>query len=196
LAAHGGRASGIDARTVSYGKPLVFTRSFSPPAFEGKEARFSLPEGCSLLVVDTFAGKKDGTSAMVEKFARGFGITAKPHEVGEGKRKEVREEYDGLWKKIVLGLKPDGKTLGGLMNENHALLRERGVSSGGIEKAVSSALAAGALGAKLTGGGGEGGAVIVLCRKKEIARIGREIAEETSFECRKAALADRGAGVD
>ena len=168
LVAHGGRASGIDAKTVSYGKPLVFQRSFAPPEYGSKPAGFSLPAGTSLLLIDTNVGKKDGTLEMIRKFAGAFGITAPPQDLPEEKRLEVREEYSPLWKKIGKALKgATARELGGLMNENHAILRGRRMSSPGIENAVSAALSAGAYGAKLTGGGGEGGAVLALLDRKK-----------------------------
>ena len=122
--AHGGRASGIDAKTVSYGEPLVFQRSFAPPKFDSRPAGFSLPSGTALLLIDTNAGKKDGTLQMIRKFAGSFGITAPPQDLPEEKRHEVREEYSPLWEKIEKAL--TGATahgLGSLMGESHALLK-------------------------------------------------------------------------
>ncbi|HUI26115.1 MAG TPA: hypothetical protein VL403_08535, partial [Candidatus Kryptonia bacterium] len=52
--------------------------------------------------------------------------------------------------------------LGMLMNTNHGLLYGLGVSSDELESMVTLARFHGALGAKLTGGGG-GGAIICLC---------------------------------
>ncbi len=52
--------------------------------------------------------------------------------------------------------------LGDLMNMNHGLLSGLGLSSAAIDEAVHRLRAAGALGAKLTGSGGDGGAVIGL----------------------------------
>ncbi len=197
LVAHGGRASGIDARTVSYGKPIVFRRSFAPPAFEGKPAGFSLPAGTALLLIDTNEGKKDSTGRMVGIFAGQFGISGTPQEAGEEKRAEVQEEYAPLWKRVLFAMRgSDAKTLGQLMDGNHTLLKKRNVSSAGIEKAVSAAHSAGAYGAKLTGGGGEGGAVLVLCEKKNIARVASEITSATGFACHAISLASRGASAD
>jgi mevalonate kinase len=51
--------------------------------------------------------------------------------------------------------------LGALMDANHAVLRRLGVSTDELDHLVTIARAAGAWGAKLTGGGG-GGAVICL----------------------------------
>lgn len=197
LVAHGGRASGIDAKTVSFGKPLVFERKFAPPRFDSEDSPFRLPSGCSLLLIDTFNGKKDGTGKMLEIFAGQFGIAGAPPDASEAQRQGIREEFAPLWQKIGEALRSaDAKALGGLMSENHALLRKRKMSSAGIEKAVSCALAAGAYGAKLTGGGGEGGAVLALCGKKKAKGIGAAIADAGGFSCHQIGLAKKGACVD
>jgi len=197
LVAHGGRASGIDARTVSCGCPLVFQRSFSPPKFDAKKIGFSLPKGTALLLVDTFKGKKDGTLKMLEIFAAQSGIRGTPAEASEEKRMAIRGEYASLWREISAVLRnSDAKMLGSLMSKNHALLKKRKMASAGIEKAVSSALSAGAYGAKLTGGGGEGGAVLALCGKKDERKIATAITDSTSFACHEISLATRGARAD
>lgn len=194
LVAHGGRASGIDAKTVSYGKPLVFRRSFSPLAFNSKPAGFSLPNGTALLLIDTNVGKKDGTLKMLRIFASQSAIKGTPAEAGEGKREEVRQEFAPLWEKIAKAMKgSSAKGLGALMGENHALLKKRNMSSAGIEKAVSSAIALGAHGAKLTGAGGEGGAVLALCDAGKCAAIAKGIASLTGFSCHPLSLAKKGA---
>lgn len=194
MAAHGGRASGIDAKTVSYGKPLVFQRSFSPQKYDAAPAKFSLPEGTAFLLIDTNAGKREGTGRMLEIFASQFGISGTPQDAGEEKRVEVREEYAPLWERIVNALKgATAKELGGLMNDNHALLRNRKMSSPGIEKAVAAALSAGAHGAKLTGGGGDGGAALALCGTKEAHAIAAKISSSTGFACHSLSLAKNGA---
>ncbi len=162
LVAHGGRASGIDAKTVSYGRPLVFQRSFDPPAFNASPSGFALPTGTALLLIDTNAGTKDSTGRMVGIFAKEFGISGTPQEAGGEKRAEVREEYAQLWGRISTAMKGAGaRTLGGLMDENHALLQEIGVSCPELDALVAAARSAGALGAKLSGGG-RGGNMIAL----------------------------------
>lgn len=197
LVAHGGRASGIDAKTVSIGGAITFQRKFSPPSFDFKPLKLKLPAGTTLLLIDTFSGKKSTTSEMVALFAKSFGITKPPQELGEEEWENVREEYDAVWEKLDAALKKvDAATLGSLMNENHALLRSRGVSSKGIEKAVSAALSAGAWGAKLTAAGGEGGVVIALCSSKKIGATAASIASSTGFACHEILLAARGAATD
>ena len=194
LIAHQGKASGIDAKTVSVGTPLLFQRKFVPPSYSTRTAKFSLSPECSLLLIDTFTGNKDGTAAMLAAFARSFEITTLPQLLSEEKRKEVRKEfapilYAALSEKTATGL-------GKLMNDNHILLRMRGVSSRDIEKAVLVAIKHGAHGAKLTGAGGEGGVVLALCSNNTLVETSEKIRAETGFACYSVQLATRGAAVD
>ena len=197
LVAHGGRASGIDAKTVSEGCAMTFRWNFSPPSYDFKPLKLSLPAGTSLLLIDTFAGKKSTTSEMVALFAKSFGIAKPPQELGEDDRANVRQEYEKVWSALAPALKKgDTKTIGALMNENHALLKKRGVSSRGIDFAAATALEAGAYGAKMTAAGGEGGAVIALCEKKKEKEMMREITDATGFASYPISLAKKGACAD
>lgn len=69
--------------------------------------------------------------------------------------------------------KSDLPRLGDLMNMNHGLLSALGLTSEGIDSMVHRLRRAGALGAKLTGAGGDGGAVIGLFPEPEptVARL-------------------------
>jgi len=58
-------------------------------------------------------------------------------------------------------LERDYRSLGALMNENHALVRELGASGEPNERLIAAALAAGAPGAKLAGAG-DGGTIVAL----------------------------------
>ena len=64
----------------------------------------------------------------------------------------------------------DLEALGDAMNVNHGLLAAAGVSSPALDAAVDALRRAGALGAKLTGAGGDGGAVVALFRGPPPAR--------------------------
>lgn len=66
--------------------------------------------------------------------------------------------------------------LGDCMNVNQGLLNAAGLSSASLEAMVFKLRGLGALGAKLTGAGGDGGAVIALFREPEpvVARLLRE----------------------
>ncbi len=76
--------------------------------------------------------------------------------------------------------------LGDLMNANHGLLSALGLSSAGIDEAVHRLRGLGALGAKLTGAGGDGGAVIGLFEdpKRAVTKLRRQ-----GFHCFPSQLA-------
>jgi len=86
------------------------------------------------------------------------------------------EEINTLSNAVVKALQSeDDKELGSLMNRNHELLRQIGVSTPMLDRLVAAARKGGALGAKLTGAGG-GGCIIALCAdKKARSRIAREL---------------------
>ena len=194
LVAHEGKASGIDARTVAYGKPIVFQRKFSPPKFSARSAKFALPPGCLLLLIDTYKGKKESTAAMLASFARSFGITTLPAATPDEKRKEVQSEFAPILKSALAAA--TAQELGKAMDDNHIMLRMRRVSSQGIDSAVSAALSSGAYGAKLTGGGGEGGAALALCESARSPQISQAIFDATGFACHPLSLAAEGAKAD
>jgi mevalonate kinase len=64
----------------------------------------------------------------------------------------------------------DLRGLGDAMNVNHGLLAALGVSSPALDGMAGFLREAGALGAKLTGAGGDGGAVVGLFRDGRRAR--------------------------
>ena len=80
---------------------------------------------------------------------------------------------------VIKALKDeDDSKLGSLMNRNHELLRQIGVSTPRLDRLVATARKAGALGAKLTGAGG-GGCIIALCADKKIqSSVARELRRE------------------
>jgi galactokinase len=71
----------------------------------------------------------------------------------------------------------DCAAFGNLLLESHASLRDRlRVSCAALDKVVEAAMEAGAVGARLTGAG-FGGCAVVLCRKREAASVRRGIIE-------------------
>ena len=75
----------------------------------------------------------------------------------------VFDEMDALSRDGAAALRAgDHDRLGELMNINQGLLNAIGVSTAELEGMVELARAAGAAGAKLTGGGG-GGSIVALC---------------------------------
>ena len=73
------------------------------------------------------------------------------------------------------------KKLGELMNENHALLQQIGVSHRKIDQLVKVCIDNGALGAKLTGAGG-GGSMIVLITDENKMKVISEL-KRNRYEC-------------
>jgi len=90
--------------------------------------------------------------------------------------------------------KGDLQTVGELMNINHALLCALGVSHEALERLVLAARKGGALGAKLTGGGG-GGCMIALAEPGKLKRVVQAIERVggTAFVARKT---DQGAIIE
>ena len=144
-----GTPSGIDNTVATFGQPLVY-RKGDPP--EIHSLRF--PEPVTFVIGLT--GVESLTAKMVAR-------------VREGRRRN-RDVYDTMFKGIdaVAGQALDAikrfdlERLGELMNVCQGLLNGIQVSSWELEELIQIARENGALGAKLTGGGG-GGSMIALC---------------------------------
>jgi mevalonate kinase len=177
--AHGGSPSGIDASSVSYGGMLSVRKIFGETArYEFARKKFKHREGWRFFVVDT---SREGeiranTAGQIAKFAKAHGIAEKPEMLPERKRQAVIEEYAHI-AKDALGALENGKMqeVAALMDENHSLLRKFDVSCPGAERAISIAKKAGASGAKMTGAGGEGGALLVLCEMEKAGNVRMEM---------------------
>ena len=144
-----GTPSGIDNTVATYGQPLIYRRG-DPPQFHS----LNLPEPITFVIGLT--GVESLTAKMVARVRQG-------HE-------RNRDVYDTMFKGIdavagqaIEALKRnDLERLGELMNVNQGLLNGLQVSSWELEELIQIARENGALGAKLTGGGG-GGSMIALC---------------------------------
>ena len=141
-----GTPSGIDNTVVAFEKPVFFVKN------ERRDI-FWVAEHLSLLVADTgIVSRTRDTVAAVRQLwetdERRY--DALFDEIGDAVR-EAREA-------AVAG---NLERLGQLMNRNHVLLQELTVSSPELDCLVSAALRAGALGAKLSGGG-RGGCMVAL----------------------------------
>ncbi|MFH0713566.1 MAG: hypothetical protein V1722_03410 [Candidatus Micrarchaeota archaeon] len=183
--AHGGSASGIDAMTV-IGGPMKLVRTVEQNncvKWNFYLQKVELPQGTTLLVIDTSrGGKRAATGEMTALFAKNMsfvnsdGSTKKLFELtATDKAKLV--PFTEIFEKIMAELKPNGDAivLGALMNANHALLEKMQMSSQGIEEARKICIANKVYGVKLTGGGGEGGAVIALINKNNAVKIINEL---------------------
>jgi len=144
-----GKPSGIDNTVATFGRPVLF-RAGSPAEIEEIDFPGPIP------LVIGISGKESLTAKMVSRVRRA--------------RKKNPTVINPIFRAIdaltgqALGAirKYDLERLGNLMNVCHGLLNSLQVSSWEIEEMVQIARERGALGAKLTGGGG-GGSMIALC---------------------------------
>jgi mevalonate kinase len=140
-----GNPSGLDASMALDGGAQVFSRS------NGVRPLKTPP----LPILVIHSGEQGDTGEMVKRFADRL---SEDGEKGALRLKAiVRVTKEGI-QAISSG---DLKALGSAMNENHEFLKQSGVSTPKLDKIVNLARDFGALGAKLTGGGG-GGCAIVL----------------------------------
>jgi mevalonate kinase len=155
--AYAGNPSGIDNTAATYGGLMWFKKN--PSGGQDKVEKIHIKRPVEIVIGST--GKTANTKAMVEGVAE--------------RKKANPAKYDPLFKQAenlaVAGRKAleagDLKKVGDLMNENHHILQEIGVSSKELDLLVDLARKQGAFGAKLTGGGG-GGCMVALTPGKEV----------------------------
>jgi len=144
-----GNPSGIDNTLACYGKPLVF-RSGSPPLVEPLNIKTPIP------MVVGMTGYEGLTAKTVGRVNAAWQQDRKLYE-------RIFDQIDALVLRGVQAIQDeDLATLGELMNVCHGMLNALQVSTPELEQLVDIAREHGALGAKLTGGGG-GGSIIALC---------------------------------
>lgn len=144
-----GTASGIDNTLATYGKFLLY-RKGDPPFIKEVHPPKPIP------IVIGLSGRESLTVKMVSKVKKAWENSKKLYE-------KIFNDIDHLTMEAVEAVqKYDLEKLGELMNINQGLLNALQVSSGELEELIAIARRNGALGAKLTGGGG-GGAMIAIC---------------------------------
>lgn len=152
---HHGTPSGIDNTVIVYECPIYYRRNQPIETLQVRSPFW-------LLIADT--GKSALTRVSVGDVKRLY--EANPDTTGPVIRK-IGEVVDAARKSIEIG---DLQTLGLLMNENHTLLQQLTVSSVELDRLVETARAAGAWGAKLSGGG-RGGNMIALAGENQLETI-------------------------
>jgi len=151
IIAHAGTPSGLDNSTVTYGGYVAFRKSKGPELLNIKS---KLP----LVIGDT---KMPASTGQTVAMVRGF--------VEKGDKAVIKaiDDIDHISEKGIDAVKSgDLQRIGKLMDENQEKLRILQVSSPELEKLIKAAKAAGAYGAKLSGGGG-GGIMIAICDPKK-----------------------------
>ncbi|PKN92620.1 MAG: mevalonate kinase [Chloroflexi bacterium HGW-Chloroflexi-6] len=152
---HHGTPSGIDNTVIAYAKPVYFVR--------GQPIQiFSVARPFRLVIADT--GQAAPTKESV-------GDVRKLWEADQHRWEAVFDKVG----KIVVAAKEavesgEIASLGPLMDANHALLQEMTVSSPELDRLVLAAKAAGANGAKLSGGG-RGGNMIALVQPEKAESV-------------------------
>ncbi len=161
-----GTPSGIDNTLATYGRLIMF-RKGDPPVMEEIEVSRPIP------IVIGLSGVKTLTAKTVGAVRQAWERNPDPYEA-------IFSQIDELAFRAADAIRGgDLARLGELMNLDHGLLNALQVSCWEVEELVQIARENGALGAKLTGGGG--GAMLAVAEEKDTARI---------------ALAMRSAGYD
>jgi mevalonate kinase len=148
-----GNPSGVDNYIATHRGVIEFTKGKT--ALESKFVPLELEHPLHFVV--SMTGKIGSTPKMIE-------AVKKFKEADEGEFQQLMDEYFKIANegaKFISKGKLD--EIGNLMNANQSLLSELGVSDERNDAVAKLAMKAGALGAKLTGGGG-GGSCIALAR--------------------------------
>lgn len=152
---HHGTPSGIDNTVIAYSKPVYFVRGQPIETF-------NVAKPFRIAIADT--GIQSPTKIAVGDVRAAW----------EKDKDHYEKIFDGCGgiaqhaRKLIEDGKPD--QLGSLMNENHELLRQMGVSCPELDDLVDAATRAGASGAKLSGGG-RGGNMIALVNESNETRV-------------------------
>jgi mevalonate kinase len=152
---HHGTPSGIDNTVISHAQPVYFVRGTTPQ-------RFAIGRPFWIVIVDS--GIASPTKVTVGDVRRGWErdparyerLFDRIGEIVEAARAAIAEGHPAA--------------LGPLMDANHALLRELGVSCERLDELVQAARDAGASGAKLSGAG-RGGNVIAAVTENDAERV-------------------------
>ncbi len=152
---HHGTPSGIDNTVITYGKPVYFIKG-SPPE------TFRVGKPFTLVIGDT--GIPAPTKESVSDVRRQWLKNTNHFETMFNEIAQITL----IARRSIESGKPE--MLGELMDQNHALLQEMTVSSKELDALVQAARSAGALGAKLSGGG-RGGNMIALAESQNAKTI-------------------------
>ena len=166
---HHGTPSGIDNTVVTYAKPVYFIKHPPSPSRRGAGGEvetFKVGAPFTIVIGDT------GVCAPTRE------SVADVRRLWEGDKTKWENVFDRIGEiaKNARERIENGEldSLGELMNQNHALLQEMTVSSPELDGLVSAAHRAGALGAKLSGGG-RGGNMIALVEPDMAESVARSL---------------------
>jgi mevalonate kinase len=158
---HHGTPSGIDNTVITFARPVVYRRD--PGGYDPAQIEtFQVARPFTIVIADT--GVSSSTAETV-------GDVRRAHQANPERYARIFRAIETIVEAAQEAIK-SGHTeaLGPLMDENHDLLREMGVSSPELDRLAQAARRAGALGAKLSGGG-RGGNLIALADGELASRI-------------------------
>jgi mevalonate kinase len=158
---HHGTPSGIDNTVIAFARPVVFVKG------EPIET-LRVPQPFTIVIGDT--GVSNPTAAAVGDVRQAWKAKKALYEAMFDSAGAIAEAARQM---IEAG---QVESLGPLMDANHGLLCKMGVSSPELDRLAAAARRAGALGAKLSGGG-RGGNMIALVTEKKAAAGARALEE-------------------
>jgi mevalonate kinase len=156
-----GTPSGIDNTVITYGKPVYFVR-------QQPIVTFAIKHPFTIVIADT--GIRCPTSVPVGEVRKAWQADPEGYETFFDSAGEIAE---AARRSIESG---EIERLGMLMDSNHVILGEMGVSSPELDRLVDAAHAAGAMGAKLSGAG-QGGNIIALVTDENADRVAQTLQE-------------------
>ena len=158
---HHGTPSGIDNTVVTYAQPVYFMK-------DQPIEMFKVGQLFNIVIGDT------GISAPTRE------SVGDVRKLWEADKKHWEKVFDEVGEIAFVARRviEEGwiNMLGELMDENHALLKQMTVSSPELDRLVEAAREAGALGAKLSGGG-RGGNMIALVEPQTAERVSLALKE-------------------
>jgi mevalonate kinase len=158
---HHGTPSGIDNTVVAYAQPVYFVR--------GRPVeRLAVGAPFTLLIGDT--GKRSSTKRVVEHVRQAWERNPARYDALFDQIGDIANEARQA---IEAG---DLDALGPLMEDNHELLIELGVSSSQLDELVEAARFGGAMGAKLSGAG-QGGNMVALVEDDRVDEVTQALRE-------------------
>ncbi|MGI6367312.1 MAG: mevalonate kinase [Anaerolineae bacterium] len=176
-----GRPSGIDNTTVVLGRPVWFVPGTAPEP---------LAVGCPLSLIVGDTGVPSRTRDSVSSVRRR--LEADPQDTA-GILSAIGAIAAGARQALAAGRLDK---VGQLMDDNHDHLKRLGVSSPELDRLVCAARGAGALGAKLSGGG-MGGCMIALTRAHataQVAQVAQALVKAGAAGVYLASVGEKGTG--
>jgi mevalonate kinase len=158
---HHGTPSGIDNTVIAYAKPVYFVKGHPIETFK-------VDHPFTIVIGDT------GISAPTKE---SVGDVRKLWEADKSTWEKVFDEVGEITNTARMSIENGiWELLGDMMNANHQLLQKMTVSSPELDRLVEAARNAGALGAKMSGGG-RGGNMIALVKPDQAESVAISLKE-------------------